>query len=210
MLNEPDVLWYGGINAGGSYTTAAPVDVGRVAPCLLSFDLAVRGESTVDSVLVMANVLAEPDFLGATNAAFVQVQPQIRTAGDDGIWSDWRDYVPGLVLARHFDVRLELESRSTTVLPVVERFAWTVDMPDRLETGTAVTVPAGGLAVAFTPAFNGGPGSADAPNVQITVLEAQPGDEVELTGSTLAGFTVRIRNSAGYVQRSINWLAQGY
>ncbi|MCW3478786.1 hypothetical protein OL229_04290 [Neisseriaceae bacterium JH1-16] len=44
----------------------------------------------------------------------------------------------------------------------------------------------------------------------ITILAAQAGDGVELTGSTLQGFTVRVRNGADYVARHINWIAQGY
>ena len=67
-----------------------------------------------------------------------------------------------------------------------------------------------GLDVVYPVPFNGGPSGEDRPNVLVTVIGAAAGDVVELTGSTLAGFSVRIRGGTGYVSRAINWIAQGY
>lgn len=210
VLSEPDFLWYGTPLGEGTYQTHAPVDVGRSVDCLVSFDLNARGESLADNLLQVQDVLALQDMLGEASSAFVRVTPQLRTAGDDGVFGDWRDYVPGLVVARHFDARLLLESLDGMVTPVVDRFSWTVDMPDRREQGTNVAVPAEGLRIDYGAPFNGGPGGEPSPNVLITVIEAAAGDVVELTASTLAGFTVRIHSASGYVARSINWIAQGY
>ena len=148
---------------------------------------------------------------GIPAATYARRRKQLmRMAGNDGIWSDWRDYVPGLTVARHFDVRLQLESRDPLVTPVVDSFSWSVDMPDRQDHGTHVQVPVDGLTVVYQAPFNGGPSGEDQPNVLVTVIEAAAGDVVELTGSTLAGFSVRIRGGTGYVSRAINWIAQGY
>ncbi len=210
VLVEPDVLWYGGSDGTGHYRTDRPVDVGREADCLLAFDLSVRGERHSDNVLTMMDVLAAGDFTDVSASSFIRAVPQLRMAGNDGIWSDWRDYVPGLTVARHFDVRLQLESHDPLVTPVVDSFSWSVDMPDRQDQGTHVQVPADGLTVVYQAPFNGGPSGEDQPNVLVTVIEAAAGDVVELTGSTLAGFSVRIRGGTGYVSRAINWIAQGY
>ena len=210
MLVEPDVLWYGGSDGTGHYRTDRPVDVGREADCLLAFDLSVRGERHSDNVLTMMDVLAAGDFTDVSASSFIRAVPQLRMAGNDGIWSDWRDYVPGLTVARHFDVRLQLESRDPLVTPVVDSFSWSVDMPDRQDQGTHVQVPVEGLDVVYPVPFNGGPSGEDRPNVLVTVIGAAAGDVVELTGSTLAGFSVRIRGGTGYVSRAINWIAQGY
>src|SRR3546814_5754730 len=49
------------------------------------------------------------------------------------LWSEWVDFVPGLVNARHFDVRLYLATANPRVIPLVSRFRWTVDVPDLVQ-----------------------------------------------------------------------------
>lgn len=86
----------------------------------------------------------------------------------------------------------------------------TVDMPDRLDTGTNLAVAAAGATVTFSSAFNGGVDAPTVPHVQITLLNAVANDQVILSAVGLSSFTVQIKNAGAGVARNVNWLAQGY
>ena len=77
-------------------------------------------------------------------------------------------------------------------------------MPDRLETGTGVSILAGGTSVVYAVPFQ------ITPNVQITINGATAGDDAILTSESETGFTIQVKNGGSGVARSINWIAQGY
>jgi hypothetical protein len=77
-------------------------------------------------------------------------------------------------------------------------------MPDRIDQGTAIPIPAAGSDIVYPQTFQ------IAPNLQVTIIGAQAGDDVVLTNQTDAGFHVEIRNGGAGVAREINYFAQGY
>ncbi|NMU88419.1 hypothetical protein HGQ98_00765 [Achromobacter ruhlandii] len=208
VLSLEDVLWYGGVVSGGAYTTNAGnvVDVGYVAPVRVDFSIDEYALNFGEDILNLANVLDEPDLVNESNRQHYFVRPQIQFAGDDGVYGDWQNYVPGTINARYFRVRLVLNTDQPLIVPFVRHFSWTIDLPDLLQTGTAMAVPGSGVRVVYPKPFHA------LPNLQVTILEAQPGDHavVEQTVDFLKGFDIQIFNNTTPVERVVNWLAQRY
>lgn len=208
VIGLGDILWYGGVESGGAYTTAASniVDMGYVAPVRVDFAIDEYALNFSEDILAVEDVLAGPDVLNGTNRQHYQVRPQIQVAGDDGVYGAWQDYIPGTINARFFNVRLVLETDDPAVVPFVRRFGWTVDVPDLLQSGTALTVPPAGTRVAFPKQFH------MKPNLQVTILDAVAGDRavVRQDVDPMLGFDIQMFNGASPVERVVNWLAQGY
>lgn len=206
ILALADVLWSGGAASDGEYTTAeaSVVDIGYVTPVRLDILVEFIARKLDDDILSVPDIFAVTDVLGGSNRQFVSVVPQIRSAQVDGVWDDWRDYVPGLINARYFQVRLKLSTQDPNIVPFVERFEWTVDVPDLIQRAEGVNVPTGGLAVTYEKEFHA------KPNVQITIADGQEGDTIKLTSETVGGFSLSITNNGSPVARQVNWIAQGY
>ncbi len=208
VLSLEDVLWFGGVESGGTYTTndSNIVDIGYPAAVRIDFSIDEYALNFGEDVLSIVDVLSEPDILNDSNRQHYQVRPQIQFALDDGVFGDWQDYIPGTVNARYFKVRLVLQTDDPLIVPFVRHFSWTVDVPDLVQTGTGLTVPSGGLRVTYAKAFH------VKPNLQVTELDAVNGDRVEIRQTTdpLLGFDIQIFNNITPVERVINWLAQGY
>jgi predicted phage tail protein len=208
LYAEPDLLWMGGAAPSGTFTVAeaSRVDVGYVTPVRLDAQIDFTAISQEDDLFAVADWFAMPDMLNGSARSAITAKAQIRWAQEAGEWTEWADLVPGLVNARFFDVRLYLATSDNTIIPTVTRFEWSVDVPDLIQHGEALTVPAAGLRVDFPKVFHA------RPNLQITVLDAQDGDREVVPASTsdASGFNVTIFNGATPVARQINWIAQGY
>ena len=205
IFQEQDILWCGGPASSGTYTNAEAdqVDIGYVTPVRVDFDVDVIARNLTADILLSPDIFAIDDILNGSDLQKITVRPQIRHAQVAGVWTQWRDHVPGLYNARYFDVRMIVETSDPLIVPFVDKFEWTVDVPDLTQRAENVTVTTSGLTVTYDKEFHA------VPNVQITILDAQGGDQAVLTSSDAAGFTVTITNS-GPVERSINWISQGY
>ncbi len=210
ILSAPDVLaidevlWYGGAAPTGTYRAANSVDIGYVAPVRIDFDIDAYGINFNENVLSLEDIFAVPDILGGSNAQYWRVRPQIRHAADDLVFTDWLDYTPGLINARHFEVRLVLETDDTMIVPFVRGFTWVVDVPDMIDRAEGVTVPSGGMTVTYAKSFHA------VPNVQIATFDAVNGDRYVLTDSTETSFHIQFFNGATAVSRVMNRISQGY
>ena len=206
ILALDDVLFFGGVVSSGTYKTddANIVDIGFVEPVKIDFDIDEFALNFAQNVLALPDVFAEDDILAGSDRQFYDVRPQIRYAGDDAVFTDWQEFVPGLINARYFDVRLFLETRDPLIVPFVDEFTWTIDVPDLVQKAENVTIPDTGATITYPKTFHG------IPNVQITVLDAIEGDRFVLTNSTLSGFDILLFNNNTPVEREINWLAQGF
>lgn len=208
VLSLQDVLWFGGVESGGIYTTndSNIIDIGYAAPVRIDFEIDEYALNFGEDVLSYEDVLAVADILNDSNRQHYSVRPQIQFAQDDGVFGDWQDYIPGTVNARYFRVRLVLETDDPLIVPFVRRFSWTIDVPDLVQTGTNLSIPSSGLRVTYGKAFHA------IPNLQVTILDAVAGDRAVVQQNTdpLLGFDIRIFNNSTPVERVINWLAQGY
>lgn len=211
ILTVGDVLWYGGIAASGEYDLPAAhtINISRVAPCNVLMSYTPRGQSIHDNVLNIADFLNVSDLLGAALGANVNIQPQIATAGANGIFGAWQNFVPGIYNAKHFKARVLLASNDPQVIAVLSDLLFSVDVPDRLDAYSATT-GTGPVAVNFTPQFNGGPNGMSVPVVQATILNAQAGDDFQLSSIGVAGCTIQVVNAGAIVVRNVNLQIQGY
>jgi hypothetical protein len=219
FLGAPDLLWLGGVAPSGAYALPAghAVAITRPTPCTVGVSYSAAAQSIRDNFLTIPDLLGDGDLFGAAYGSKIAVTPQIALAQADGVFGPWMDYVPGQYTAQHFKCQVLLASSDPTVTALLEEVSFLVDVPDRLDPYVGLAVPAGGLALAYQPPgaaapvpFNGGPGGAATPNVQVTIASAQAGDDVLLTAQSLAGCTIQVVNGGSGVARDVNVFVQGY
>lgn len=198
-----DMRAYGGISAEGIYQIAESrrVTMSSEALCNVLVGYSARAVCALDNVRLVPDFRALPDVRG-DYTAHVQVRPQIRTMLA-GVWTDWQDFLPGQYAGSSFDFRVILRSLREDIYPMVDALRISVDVPDRIIT-RGVDVPQAGLRIPFEPAFN------ERPRVLCTILSAEGGEDVEVTGDDATGFNLRVRLGEGYVPRTVNFTAIGF
>jgi hypothetical protein len=236
FLNITDILTMGG-NQNGTYEIPSThvIDAGFTVNAAVSVKWLPTGVPVGQDILGVGDFLGMPDVLGSASTRFIDVFPEIRVGdfvgdlyadGDlyeqfdlyrDTTWSAWQRFTPGVYRGRFFDFRMQLQTIDPQTIAYALEFSFTVDVPDRVDTFTNLTVLAAGNTVTFQPngaaspaPFTGGPNGATVPLIQITILDEQSGDRASITGETLAQCTVQIINAGVGVQRRVNLTAQGY
>lgn len=140
--------------------------------------------------------------------AGVDIVPYIRTTNNDPagapIWSAWKRFYVGDYVARAFQFKLEVESRSSNLNVQVSVLNALIDVPDRTESGEDIAITVSGLPVTFTKPF------FVSPNISVSIQDAQAGDYYTITGKTMQGFTVTAYNAGVAVARVIDWAAKAY
>jgi hypothetical protein len=77
-------------------------------------------------------------------------------------------------------------------------------MPDRLESANAVNLPVGASTVTFSVPFKA------RPNIQVTPLNFESNEYLEITNITSSSFDVYVHHSGGSHTHLVDWLARGY
>ncbi|PWK42200.1 host specificity protein J [Pseudomonas sp. OV226] len=197
---------YGGSSLSMTYSFAAPSDLGYVYDCRLTANVeAVLYDdgSYIDTIVdfdSMISIDGDPP-VGASLSLWVRTSDVLPAA-----WSAWKPFVVGDYRARVFDFQLRGEVLLATNWIDVSTLEVTIDMPDRIESGNDIPVPALGLPVVYSPPFKASPA------VSLTAQGLSPGDYLDVSAKTVFGFTVFIRNSSGVAQsgRSIDYISKGY
>ncbi len=206
IFAETDMYNLGGIDASGTYQIATGniVDLGVTELSQVTIDYQLRGDAPGADVRDVADIRSLPSIRGAYGE-FVSALPEIRTAGNDGVFSAWRSFTPGQYGARKIDLKITLMTSSPEITAILEKFVFCVDMPDRVEQSTAISVLAAGSAITYANPFQ------ITPNLQVTIGGAAQGDDAVITAQTATGFTVQVLDNAGVgAARQINYFAQGY
>lgn len=218
FLGNPDFLWFGG-QGSGIYTipTGHQISISTPTPCPILISWLAYGQHPNNNFLTYPDFLAVTDFLDLGCSINIDVYPEIRMSQDSGSnWSDWQKYVAGVYVGNKFDARCQVITYDPTVQAHLSQFVFSVDVPDRVDHYTNQALLAGGTSITFRPdggstaPFNGGPGGALVPNVQVTILNATAGDDVVLSSVTLSACTVQITNGGVGVARTVNVIAQGF
>lgn len=207
VLTMDDVLWYGGVISGGTYQTAAEniIDIGYATPVRIDFEMEEYALNFGENFLTIPDILAYPDVLNVSNRQHYKVRPQIRHAQDDGVFSDWQDYIPGLINARYFDVRLLLETDDPLLVPFVVEFTWTIDVPDLVQQGIEIAVPVTGLRITYPKEFH-----TDDVSPQIAIYDAENNSRARFYNTSRTGFDIELLNNTTPIEGKINWLSQRY
>lgn len=193
------------VSASGSYEIPDDhiIELKAVGACRLSLNYSVYGKNIVDIFSQIPLVSEWPNIVG-NNSDYYAVFPKIALSQDGINWGDWQDFYIADYVAKAYKCKLDIYSFSKTTQPVIEALSFTVDVPDRIEKGTGVSVGTGGLSIVYTIPFQ------VKPNTQITILNAQQGDDAVVTSDTANGFTISVKNAGVNVTRLINWISQGY
>jgi hypothetical protein len=191
-----------------SYRFTAPSDLGYVYDCRLTatIEAYLYDDGTyIDLVADFDSVISIDG--DPPNGAALSLW--VRTSDvSPAVWSAWKPFVVGDYRARQFDFELRGVVTQPSNWIDVMTLQVVIDMPDRIEIGNDIPVPAGGLTVSYSPPFNASPA------VSVTAQGLSPGDYLDVPTATknAAGFKVFIRNSSGVAQsgRSIDYISKGY
>jgi hypothetical protein len=227
------------------YLSGVTVNIGRAAECRFWTEYEASGIKQGDDFLAQTDVLGSGDVLGTSPTRFILAFPIWRFAGDGvadvfapsdvfdpadvftaGIeFGDWVNIASGTRVSRYFQAGYVLITNDETTDATGTKFKWFVDVPDRNDDYTELSVPDTGLAVTFYSGgydaapiggatavpFNGGPNGSSVPHVQRAIINGTNGDEVKITNLTLAGCTVHVVNAGTNVTRAgVNLLVRGY
>lgn len=133
---------------------------------------------------------------------------EYRTTDQDpasSFWSEWKTFVTGDYKFRAIQCRMKLSTTDPYVTPSVRDVSVTVDMPDRVISGSDIVVPTAGLLVLFEPAFRHLSG------LTVGDQDCVSGDRKVISSKDEAGFFIRYFNSAGTpVSRTFDYNAIGY
>lgn len=195
-------------NLTGTYTFAAPYDLGAVYTSRLSASITAYGLELSNRWIDLGTWASIGKWSDVAPERW-GVKIQLRWTPDDPtgtpVWSDWRDLVVGDYTARAFEFRLVLTAYDKNTIPVVSDASVSIDMPDRVEKGIALSAGTSGLTVSFVPPFR------STPAVGITAQNLATGDTFEfISGPSANGFTIKFFNAAhAGVARSFDYIAAG-
>lgn len=197
---------FGGSLLSATYRFAEPADLGYVYDCRLTADVEAALYDDGNYIDTVADFDALTGIDGdPPNGASLSLW--VRTSDvSPAVWSAWKPFVVGDYRARQFDFELRGSVEQTTHWIDVSKLEVVIDMPDRTESGSDLPVPVDGLTVSYSPPFNAPPA------VSLTAQGLSPGDWLDVSAKTAAGFTVFIRNASGVAQlgRTIDYIAKGY
>ena len=204
LLGDADK--FGGSLPSATYRFSALADLGYVYDCRLTANVeAVLYDdgSYIDTIAdfdLLESIDGDPPS-GASLSLWVRTSDVSPPA-----WSAWKPFVVGDYRARQFDFELRGSVEQTTHWIDVSKLEVVIDMPDRIEGGNDIPVPVGGLSITYDPPFSAPPA------VSLTAQGLSPGDWLDVSTKTAAGFIVFIRNSDGVALsgRSIDYIAKGY
>ena len=151
------------------------------------------------------------DSFGAGEAPGLAAWIEMATTQDDPggtpTWTAWAQLGVHEAEARAFKFRARLTSNDDSASPLVTTLGVTVDMPDRIASGQDVQsgTAAGGDVIVFDNAF------LETPAIGISPQNMAQGDFFEILAKAATGFTVRFKDSSGFViDRLYDWDAKGF
>jgi hypothetical protein len=194
--------------AQGYYYFAGDLDLGAVYTSRCYASITGYGFSRSNSLANWATLISVTSLAGP-EASQWSAAVEVRTTQDDPagspVWSAWQPLTISDYTARAFEFRLNMAAVALHVTPVISGLTVTVDMPDRVDGQDSVTVPAGGLHIAFSRPFR------ETPAIGYGAQNLQTGDVVVVTNQSPSGFDVQVKNSAGAgVSRVMDFVERGF
>jgi hypothetical protein len=113
------------------------------------------------------------------------------------------------VTARHLKFRLFVSTNRRKIYARINQLRFYIDLPERMESGQNVNIPAQATTINFAKKFVGTTNNP-LPVIGIALQSAQQGDWYILSNVTLTGFIIEIKNGSTTVSRNIDWMAKGF
>lgn len=170
--------------------------------CSVSMNYEATGYQINLNFDLYENVDAVANIDGTDSTAF-EVTPQISLSTDGVNFGEFKNFREGDYFGKIFKFRLKLISKSSDVTPLVYKWNIIVDAPDVIESGEAMSAKSE-INIKYKEKFS------VAPEVQITIVSAQAGDDAVLSNQTAEGFNIKIINGGATVERKFNYMAKGY
>lgn len=188
----------------GSYDIAKKIVLNSEKSCQISAFMDVSGLVLNSSFDEFINV-DEISNIDGTNQADFTAQLEISISKDGVNYSDFTPFTNSDYIAKEFKFRVILKSLNPYITPFISALNILVDMPDIIESNSFISSKTGEINVTYNQDFS------IAPKVQITIINAQSGDDAIVTNQTNKGFTIKILNKQNLsVKREFNYIAKGY
>lgn len=205
VFSKISSLIYGGtIATYGTYEANNIIDIGAAATCYIFCDYQFAGEDPFSLFSQIKLLSLVQNLSGSHGAEIVNSRIQIAIAGDDDEFGEWQDFIAGEYFGKKFKFRAILASSSESIVAKLQQFKINVDVPDIVETGNGVVIPVEGTTIQFAKHFHA------VPNVQVTILNKEQGDDEIISNPTTDSFDIIITNNEQPVQKTINYVVQGY
>lgn len=204
ILTDPTLVGY-------YYFDPEPLDLGEVYESVLSSSIVAGGifydGSLSTKVRSLVSVRGTVSIRG-TDPFDWAVFLEFRTSLDGSDWGPgWIPFIVGKHIFRYVEFRLRLESYNPLVTAFVSAATVTVDMPDRIEKGTALACDdVTGATVTYNVPFKNNPA------VNITLQNGAVDDRIEFIVKDNEGFEIKVYNAtaAAYVDRVFDHISAGY
>lgn len=191
----------------GTYTFAGTVDLEEVFTSKVTPVIEAQGRNITNTLASWVSLSSVTSLSGATGAQWgVKIQER-HTEDDPGgspTWTDWADLTQGYLSFRAAQFRAILIGNGGNTTPSVDMLGVIIDMPDRVEKASNVTIPDTGGS------YDYGDDYFAVPSVVITILNPEEGDVITVSNETEAGFDVAVTNAGVGVERVMNWHSIGY
>tara|TARA_R110001606_G_scaffold20237_1_gene72989 strand:+ start:9171 stop:11918 length:2748 start_codon:yes stop_codon:yes gene_type:complete len=197
------------VATSGSYTFSNYIDLGQVFTSRVTANFVASGfvqTDLIDGRTALIDTWA--NFDGEPSDKVIATL-EIRTTNTDPTgsptWTPFQPLVIGDFQARAFQFRVVITSSDSSRNIAITSLGVTIDMPDRNEKASNVTVPTSGLTVSYSNSFKA------VPYLGVTIQNSSTGDYWTTSNETVNGFSIVIYNSGGTaIQKNINWMATGY
>ncbi len=198
-----------GLAPEGIYDFSDIVDLGTIDTCRVTGYLQAESYLAYDLMDLWTDIDSRQTWDGTVSgltSAEIQISTTESDPEDENGWGDWSTLRVGDYKARAFRFRAVLRSSDPSAAIDLTGLWVSVDMPDRVVVMSDVPVPQPGLQVNFSPQFR------ETPAVGVTAQGLQPGEYVEVSARSKAGFFVSIKNASGdpVSGRSIDVIAKGW
>lgn len=181
------------------------IDLGQAYSCRISAAITAFGVTSGDYMVEWQSLAAVPSLVSTQESKWTADLLFMYTKNNI-TWTDWAPFQVTDVEARKFKFRLRMSTLDNgNTLPEVSGLTITIDMPDRLESGQSVSVPAAGLDILFAAGFRA------TPAINVTPHSLATGDYWQVSNQTATGFRLRFFNAAGTgIARTCDWAAKGF
>jgi len=204
-----------GYGSSGIYYFSNDLDLGQKYTSRLTFSFtSTRFDRTANFDSATGNFDDRGDGVALfdgdpTTFSDTSVSLQLRHTDDDPTgtptWSDWQAFSVSDITARAFEFRLVLSSTDTNVTPVVSALSVTIDMSDRVVSGSDITFT-GTTNITFDDPF------VVTPAIGLSLADLTNGDRYTITNKTRTGFTINTftGGSASTNAVTLDYVAKGY
>lgn len=160
---------------------------------------------TLSNLFDMFENVDEIQNIDGVRQGVISATIQISISQDGTNFTDFKTFRNGEYIGKAFKFRLKLQSKDKYYTPKITKWDISVDMPDIIESGTASSLSNGATQISFKNNFS------IIPKTQITIIDAQSGDDAILQNQTKDGFMIKIINKQGIpVSREFNYITKGY